>query len=186
VELVPSGIPGCAELVVPRHPDDRGFLAKLFMGSALRAAGAEVRVDEVFVSESRRDVIRGLHFQVPPHAVVKLVYCLTGAIRDVVVDLRTDSPTYGEHRVFELTAAESRGVLVPVGCAHGFGTVSDVALVAYLQQGEFDPECDGGIHWSSVAVDWGAADPVVSARDQALPHLADFDSPFRIDADGEH
>lgn len=182
MELVPSGIPGCAEVRVPHHPDERGFLTKFFQASAWRAAGADLRVDEVFVSRSRRGVLRGLHFQVPPHPVVKVVWCAEGSILDAVVDLRTDSPTFGEHRTFALGAAGDRAVLVPVGCAHGFLATSEHALVCYLQQGEFDPRCDAGIHWASAGIEWPVADPVVSARDEALPPLDAFVSPFRLGA----
>ncbi len=178
MEAVDSGIPGCVTIRFPRFADERGMLAKVFQSSGFLGVGVDLRVDEVFVSRSGRDVARGLHFQLPPHAVVKVVACLDGAILDAVVDLRRGSPTFGEHRLFELSGEGDRAVVVPEGCAHGFLTLGAGALVAYLQQGEFDAAHDAGIHLASAGIPWPETDPVLSARDRSLPALADFDSPF--------
>lgn len=178
VEAVDSGIPGCVTIRFPRFADERGLLAKVFQSSGFLGVGVDLRVDEVFVSRSGRGVARGLHFQIPPHAVVKVVACLDGAILDAVVDLRRGSPTFGEHRLFELSGEGDRAVVVPEGCAHGFLALGDGALVAYLQQGEFDAAHDAGIHLASAGIAWPDPDPVLSARDRSLPALADFDSPF--------
>lgn len=178
MEAVDSGIPGCVTIRFPRFADERGMLAKVFQSSGFLGVGVDLRVDEVFVSRSGRGVARGLHFQLPPHAVVKVVACLDGAILDAVVDLRRGSPTFGEHRLFELSGEGDRAVVVPEGCAHGFLTLGAGALVAYLQQGEFDAAHDAGIHLASAGIPWPETDPVLSARDRSLPALTDFDSPF--------
>jgi len=184
VNTVESGIPGVVELRIPQHDDQRGYLIKPYQESALRSTGNPMRVEEVYLSRSRRRVVRGLHFQLPPHPVVKVVVCLEGSILDAVVDLRRGSPTEGQHRLFELSSTPRDGsigaVVVPVGCAHGFLTTSDDALVAYIQQGEYDPGTDAGVHWSSAGIPWPVDDAIVSARDGALPAMSAFDSPFEF------
>lgn len=183
IEAWPTAVEGCIELRLRLVTDRRGEFVKLFQATAFAALGLDVRVEELFVSRSHRRVVRGLHFQRPPADVAKVVCCLDGAVTDAVVDLRTDSPTYGRHCTIDLTAARASAVYVPEGCAHGFVVTSDSALVAYAQTGEHSAELEGGIHWSSAGIDWGglsAGDAVVSDRDAGFPALADFSSPFRL------
>ena len=132
------------------------------------------------MSSSRQDVLRGLHFQLPPHDSTKLVVCLTGRILDAVVDLRTDSETFGRHELVELDAHEPAAVFVPRGCAHGFLVLSPEALVAYATDEEFDAELDSGVHWASAGIPWPIADPVISDRDAAFVDVSDFQSPFTL------
>ena len=101
-------------------------------------------------------------------------------IRDVVVDLRTGSATYANIAEFELTE-RSGAVVVPRGCAHGFEVLDGPAVTCYLQDGPFDPHADAGVRWDSVGVAWSTMEPIVSDRDQALPHFAHLESPFGPD-----
>jgi dTDP-4-dehydrorhamnose 3,5-epimerase len=176
----PTTIPGCLEIEFPSSIDRRGSFIKLFHASTFSDAEIPLDVHELFVSSSHQDVIRGLHFQLPPRDVTKLVVCLTGCILDAVVDLRTDSPTYGQHDVVELDAERPAGVLVPRGCAHGYAVLSHEALVAYVTDEEYDATLDAGIHWASAGIAWPVGTPVVSDRDGAFEDLADFDSPFTL------
>lgn len=185
IESWPTAVEGCVELRLRLLSDRRGDFVKLFQTTAFTALGLDVRVEELFVSRSHRGVVRGLHFQRPPADVAKLVSCLHGAVTDAVVDLRTDSPTYGQHCTIELTADRANAVYVPEGCAHGFLVTSDSALIAYAQTGEHSAELEGGILWSSAGIDWGEAgdgDVVLSDRDAAFPSLAELTSPFRLPA----
>lgn len=180
LELEPSTIPGCQLLRGFAHEDTRGSFEKLVHQPAFEAAGLEWRFRETYLSRSQRGVIRGLHFQRPPSDHVKLVSCLAGAVLDVVLDLRSDSPTYGQHARFELRPGAATAVLIPRGCAHGFVAHEDDSLLLYLVTTPHDPERDAGVRWDSAGIDW-SLDPqaaLLSPRDQALPTLAELDNPF--------
>ncbi len=178
--LAETAIPGCAEITYRHFEDERGAFVKVFQASVFERHGLPGGYAEIFHSSSRRDVIRGLHFQTPPHDIGKLVTCVGGAAWDVVVDLRAGSPAFGRHATFELSADRATAVVVPLGCAHGFLARTDDAVVLYTATGEFSPEHDAGIRWDSAGIDWPlqGRDPIVSGRDAALPALADFDTPF--------
>jgi dTDP-4-dehydrorhamnose 3,5-epimerase len=179
METVATALPGCVELRQHVAADRRGSFRKVFQSSAFRDAGFELEVAEIFLSRSRAGVVRGLHFQRPPADVAKLVWCVEGSVVDAVVDLRTDSPTYGRHVTVAL--GEANAVFVPLGCAHGFYVPEGEAVVAYAQSGEHDAELEGGILWSSADIDWPiGSEPVLSDRDAEFVALADFDSPFRL------
>jgi dTDP-4-dehydrorhamnose 3,5-epimerase len=177
---VPTAIPGCVLLPLRRHEDDRGDFVKVFRRDAFAALGLDPDVAEVYWSTSRRGVVRGLHFQVPPHEHAKTVTVLRGEVHDVVVDLRVGSPAYGEVAQTPLASSDPCALHIPIGCAHGFQVVSGEAVVAYLVGTEHAPSDDTGIRWDSVAADWPVADAIVSERDAAFPSLADFASPFRM------
>lgn len=181
-DLRPTSIPGCVELDFREARDARGSFTKLFQASVFAALGLPVSYPELFHSTSARGVVRGLHFQTPPHDIGKLVSCVSGAAMDVVVDLRVGSPAFGSHATFELSGERANAVFVPCGCAHGFLSQRDGTVVLYATTGEFSPPHDAGIRWDSAGIDWpldGRA-PVVSARDAALPQLEEFNSPFRF------
>ncbi len=178
MERVDTPIPGCVELRPRVVRDHRGNLAKPFQQSRFRELGLEFEIRELFHSRSRRGVLRGLHFQLPPSAVAKLVYCVTGRAFDAIVDLRVGSPTEGAGHTLELSADVDNAVFVPRGCAHGFVALEDATTLAYAYDGEFDPECDAGIRWDSAGIDWPVEEPILSERDSGLPPGPSFASPF--------
>jgi dTDP-4-dehydrorhamnose 3,5-epimerase len=164
-------IGGALQLHTTFHTDARGGFAKPFAAADDVLPGFSVA--EVFWSRSAGGVVRGLHFQNPPTAVAKLVFVTQGRIRDVILDLRADSPTFGQHVAVELD--ETTGPLfVPVGCAHGFEVLHGPAVTCYLQGAGFDPDTDAGVRWDSAGVAWAHGDPVVSDRDRNLPVLAEL------------
>lgn len=169
-------------LHAPVHGDDRGWFTKPYRASTHLADGLDPTVAETFFSLSARGVVRGMHFQVPPHDHAKTVTCLAGRILDVAVDLRRGSPTEGRHAAAELAGGDGRSLYIPRGCAHGFQALADDSLVAYLVSSEHAPDHDTGVRWDSVGVEWPLPDPVVSARDAALPDASSFTSPFRREA----
>ena len=166
-----------AVLVTPRvFPDGRGFFMETYKQSEFAAAG----IDEPFVqenlSQSARGVLRGLHFQTGPHAQGKLVYALAGEIFDVFVDIRSDSPAFGQWRGVTLSAESRQMLYVPPWCAHGFCVLSDEAQVAYKVTREYAPAAEGGLRWNDpeVGIEWPVRGPVLSPRDEAWPSLAEL------------
>lgn len=163
------------------HGDERGFLVETFSA----AAWAELGVADEFVqdnhSRSRANILRGLHFQTAP-GQAKLVRCLRGRVWDVAVDLRRDSPTYGQWEGHELDDVLHRQLFVPAGFAHGFCVLSDVADVHYKLSSYYDPATEAGIAWDDpdVGVEWPIAEPQLSARDTSAPRLSEIaaDLPF--------
>jgi len=175
-----SPVVGVCRITAPFFDDARGGFTKVFGAAALESAGISFDVKEVYWSRSHTGVIRGLHFQNPPAAVAKIVFTTQGRIRDVVLDLRTESPTFKGIAVFELTE-RSGAVVVPRGCAHGFEVLDGPAVTCYLQDGPFAATADTGVRWDTAGIVWKTAEPVVSDRDRALPRLDTFTSPFGPD-----
>lgn len=186
LDRLETGIPGCWLLQPVVRGDERGRFVKVFHEPTFRDLGLASAFTEEYYSVSTRNVIRGLHFQLPPADHEKLVYCVAGAVRDVVVDLRRGSPTYGRAALFELSAANATMVYLPRGMAHGFAVSSEEATLVYKVTSVHAPAHDAGVLWSSVDVDWGIDRPVVSLRDQGFPSLSSFDSPFRYEATEIH
>lgn len=178
MEVVELPLPGCLELRPQIFDDERGRFVKPFQASVFAAAGIPTDYPERYYSESREGVIRGFHFQVPPHEHHKLVYCTAGRVLDVVIDLRVGSPTFGVVASVELDAARWNALFLPAGIAHGFGSLEDGTVMAYAVGTEYAPAADAGIRWDSAGFAWPFPDPVVSERDRALPRLEDFRSPF--------
>ncbi|ALT76195.1 dTDP-4-dehydrorhamnose 3,5-epimerase [Paucibacter sp. KCTC 42545] len=178
MELIPTKLEGCYQVRPFFAQDERGTFVKTFHAERFSALGLPTVWCEEFYSSSRKGVIRGMHFQTPPHDHEKLVYCMQGRVLDVVVDLRKGSPTYGRHLPVELDASSGHGLLIPKGMAHGFLALDDDVLMAYKVTSAYAPANDAGISWDSFGLDWGIDQPIVSMRDRAHPALADFDSPF--------
>jgi dTDP-4-dehydrorhamnose 3,5-epimerase len=163
-------------LVEPQvHGDERGFFVETFS----KDAWAKLGVDAVFVqhnhSRSSKGTLRGLHFQTSP-GQAKLLRCARGAILDVAVDLRKDSPTYGQWEGHVLDDEKHQQLFVPIGFAHGFVVLSDVADVAYLVSSVYDPATEAGIAWDDpdVGVDWRVSEPLLSGRDKDAPKLVEI------------
>lgn len=162
-------------LISPRvQTDSRGFFMETYKRSEFAAAG----VEEIFVQEnhssSQRGVLRGLHFQRPPHAQSKLVRVVSGTIFDVAVDLRRDSATRGRWVGVHLSADDRALLYVPDWCAHGFCVLSERAEIVYHTSMEYAPDHQAGIMWNDPAlgIEWPITDPIVSDRDKQWPLLA--------------
>jgi len=176
-EPLAEPLPGAWLLRAPHFEDPRGSFTKTFAASRLRTLGLAFEPREQYVTWSRRDVVRGLHYQRPPHDHAKLVCCLSGAVQDVIVDLRR-GPGYGRVAAIELSADDPAVLVLPPGIAHGFRVRSDGATMLYMTSSEHAPDHDTGVLWTSVGHDWDCPAAIVSARDAALPPLAAVDSPF--------
>lgn len=174
MQIRETDIPGCFEIVPRLLTDERGSFVKTFHHDTFQQHGLETEWREEYYSVSRKGVLRGLHFQIPPHAHAKLVYCTAGRVLDAVLDLRIGSPAYQRHELFELDAETAHMLYLPKGVAHGFYTLSDSATMMYKVSTVYAPACDTGILWNSAGIPWPDKTPIVSARDKAFPVFADF------------
>ena len=169
---------GALLVELPMSKDARGSFVKAFHAPTYLNLGIFFELRESYYSLSAKGVIRGMHFQVPPHQHSKIVFCPRGAILDVILDLRTSSPTYGQCFSTELTEANHTALFIPQGFAHGFKSLTDDAMTYYLVSTEYSMEHDKGIRYDTIGFDWGAGAPEMSARDLQFPGLGDFASPF--------
>ncbi len=172
-------LPGTWLVRLRRLDDARGSFVKTYARSVFESVPGLPAFDflEEFYSYSHRDVVRGMHFQLPPHDHMKLVYCAHGSAQDVLLDLRR-GPGYGRVATANLDAAEPSLVLVPRGVAHGFRALEDHTLMIYKTSTEHAPQYDAGVHWASFGFDWACNSPVMSARDAGHPAFNEFNSPF--------
>jgi dTDP-4-dehydrorhamnose 3,5-epimerase len=174
----PPPLPG-VRLLQPRlFRDDRGDFVKTYHENIFAELGLTLPIREEYYSVSRRDVIRGMHFQLPPADHAKLVYCLHGRVRDVILDLRRHAPTYGQSAACELSADNRCILVLPPGFAHGFLALENDSVLVYKTSTVHSPAHDAGIRWDSFGFNWEVSAPIVSARDAAFPPFADFLSPF--------
>lgn len=172
-------IPDVLVLTPKRFADDRGYFCETWNARTFRMLGLDVAFVQDNESLSRpKGTVRGLHFQTPPHAQGKLVRVLAGAIRDVAVDLRRSSPTFGKHVAVDIDAEGGRMVWVPRGFAHGFATLVPDTRVAYKVDDFYDRGCDRGLAFDDPAlgIDWGIdpATATLSPKDREHPILADL------------
>jgi len=158
----------------PRH-DERGFFARAFCQNELAAHGLERVITQANLSYNfKRGTLRGLHYQVPPHAEVKLVRCVAGAIWDAIVDLRPGSPTFRKWCGIELSAANRKMFYVPHGFAHGYQALTDHSEVLYLVTEFYTPNAERGLRWNdpSFGIEWPIPEPILSPKDAAHPDYA--------------
>jgi dTDP-4-dehydrorhamnose 3,5-epimerase len=169
-------------LVKPRvFGDSRGSFSETWNQTLFNeAVGSEVQFVQANESRSSRGVLRGLHFQAPPHAQGKLVRVVSGSVLDVAVDLRKGSPTYGQHHAVRLSGEEGWQYWIPPGFGHGFLALEDHTIFHYLCTGLYEPTFEGSLRWNDpdLAIDWGTTSPSLSAKDEAAPGFLDFQSPF--------
>lgn len=171
-------------IVEPRvFGDARGYFFESFNARDFAAqTGLEINFVQDNESRSCRGVVRGLHFQNPPYTQSKLVRVVVGSVLDVVVDIRRNSPTYGQHVAVELTAENHRQFFVPKGFAHGFAVLSEVAVFQYKCDEFYHPESEGAIAWNdpTLGIDWQLPmdEVILSAKDSNHAMLNQFVSPF--------
>lgn len=178
VDVNETNIKGCYELQPKAFQDERGLFVKTFHEEVFKEKGLAFQFVEEYYSYSKKGVLRGLHFQTPPKHHVKVVYCLSGEVLDVVVDLRKGSPTFGESEIFKLNFKKKNMIYIPSGLAHGFYVTGDHALLLYKVTSVYSPENDNGIHWNSFKDLWPGKKPIVSERDSSFASFCQFQSPF--------
>lgn len=181
MEFRPLRLPGAYEIVMAPQRDERGYFARTYDEEVFDRHGLKRPwVQENQSVSRRRGVIRGLHFQKPPDTETKLVRVVVGRVWDVIVDLRRTSASFGQWEAVELSAEAQNMLYVPRGFAHGFCTLSDEAWVLYKVDAYYADASEGGLRWNdaSLGIPWPVSDPLISAKDRALPELRDFVSPF--------
>lgn len=173
--FTPTEIPEVIVISPRVFQDPRGYFLETWKNSDFKANGIIEDFVQENVSYSTKDVIRGLHYQIPPSAQGKLVSCVQGSIYDVAVDIRKSSPTFGQWVGRELNSENRDMMYVPVGFAHGFYTQSDTALVVYKVTAEYDQPRERGIIWNdpTLNVDWGGGGAILSDKDEILPLFKD-------------
>ncbi|MDA9955149.1 dTDP-4-dehydrorhamnose 3,5-epimerase [Gammaproteobacteria bacterium] len=158
--------------------DERGFFLKIQNYALFENAGLNPKVEEIYLSQSSQNVIRGLHYQEPPFAHSKLMFCLSGSVFDVAVDLRMESPTYGHHFSINLKANSPTGLYIPEGFAHGFQALEDNTVTINALSTGYSPEYEAGIAWNSCDIDWPLDNPILSEKDKNQAALIDISSGF--------
>lgn len=165
-------LPGVFEIrIEPRH-DERGFFARTWCKQEFESQGLNSKLVQCSMSFSRRKgTLRGLHYQIAPHEEVKLIHCSRGAIYDVVLDLRRESPTFKDWVAAMLTLEKRNMMYVPEGCAHGFLTLEDESEVTYQMSEFWNAESARGVRWNDPAfqIQWPAKVEVISERDRTYP-----------------
>ena len=181
MKITPSLINGLLVIKPQVFRDSRGYFLESFSKKRYAEAGIPDFVQDN-QSLSQKGVLRGLHFQKPPFAQGKLVRVITGSVLDVAVDIRKNSPTYGQYHAELLDEQNQIQFWIPPGFAHGFLTLEDNTLFAYKCTEYYNKESEDAIRWNDpdIHINWDFESPLLSEKDQEAPFLKDFDSPFSI------
>jgi len=174
--LIKTPLPDLVIVEIDYFQDERGFFIESWHKRDFAAAGLDLEFVQEGHSGSRYGVLRGMHYQNMTAPMGKLVRCIVGRIFDVAVDLRVSSPTFGKWYGVELSAENKKQIYIPVGFAHGFATLSDVAEVQYKQTGFYTPAAEGTLAWNDpdVGIEWPISNPILSKRDQNGMRLKEY------------
>jgi dTDP-4-dehydrorhamnose 3,5-epimerase len=183
MEIKATSIPAVKILRPTQHGDDRGFFSETYNKKILQDLGLDIDfVQDNHAFSTDIGTVRGLHFQIPPFAQDKLVRVISGRILDVAVDLRSDSPTFGQHVAVEISADAWNQILVPVGFAHGLCVLEKNTQVIYKVSNYYSKAHDKGLHWQDqeLAINWPVktSDAILSAKDKVQPMLQDLPKYF--------
>jgi len=176
MEIIPLDIEGAWLATSPLWADDRGGFREWFKVADVKAVtGINFSVAQANLSESKRGVLRGIHYTLAPMGQAKCVTCVTGAIRDVIVDIRPSSPTFGKYVSVDLVGGDGHVVLIGVGLGHGFVSLVDGSTVAYLVTSPYSPNEEFGVNPLDpvIAIDWGlpSSELLLSSKDTGAPGL---------------
>ena len=182
MNIIKTAIEGVVVIEPRVFEDERGYFFESFSEREFSAEVGEYHFVQSNEAMSSYGVVRGLHFQLPPHAQAKLVRVAKGRILDVAVDIRRSSPTFGKYVAVELSSDNHRQVFIPQGFAHGYSVLSEEAVVEYKCDNYYAPESEGAVAWNDadLAIDWQIpADKIIlSAKDKAHPSLAECETLF--------
>lgn len=158
--------------------DNRGEFIKNFQSDFLMQSGLDMEIKESYYTVSNKDVIRGMHFQVPPYEHTKVVYVSYGEILDVVLDIRKNSSTYGKYFSINLSHKNPKALFISSGFAHGFKSLCKGSIVNYMQSTCYNQKCDKGVYYNSFGFDWQCKTPIISERDMGFKNFDEFVTPF--------
>jgi dTDP-4-dehydrorhamnose 3,5-epimerase len=180
MEVLATGIADLFIIQPKVFEDNRGYFFESYNKKAFEKHGIHATFVQDNQSLSQRGILRGLHFQAPPHAQGKLVSVTKGAVLDIAVDIRKASPTYGKHFSIELNEKNKTMLWIPEGFAHGFLTLEDQTIFTYKCTNFYNKESEGSIIWNDaqIGVNWGISDPVLSEKDKIGISLKEFKTPF--------
>lgn len=183
MKVLPLKIGGAFEIRLDPHRDERGYFMRTFDRQIF--ADHDLQTEWVQESESVNNIagiLRGFHFQAPPHAETKLVRAIVGKVLDVFIDIRRYSPTFGQHEMVELSEEAENMVYIPKGCAHAFLTLSEKSILAYKMDAAYSRDAEDGIIWNdpTLNVPWPVVnEPLISERDSRFQTWENFDTPFK-------
>ena len=176
MKFIETNIYGVVVIELEKHEDERGWFARAWCREEFAAYGLRVEFIQSNLSHNEKcGTLRGMHYQNVPYSETKLVRCVAGAVHDVALDLRPDSPTFKKSIATELSAKNGHALFVPEGIAHGFQTLADHTTLLYQMSKAYAPEATAGVRWNDSAfqIKWPSSDPIVCERDQAF---ADFEA----------
>jgi dTDP-4-dehydrorhamnose 3,5-epimerase len=181
VKLTPLGLEGAWLAESPVWNDERGFFREWFKAEdVLAATGIDFAIQQANISQSQRGVIRGIHYSLAPQGQAKLVTCVSGSIRDVIVDIRPSSPTFGKSVLVDLEALDGKAVLIGTGLGHGFASLAPSSTIAYLLSSPYSPRDEFEINPmdADLKIDWhleliGGTGHIISPKDAQAPTLAE-------------
>ena len=179
IKITNLSIEGCFLIDFLPSFDERGIFVKtfnrdLFKGTVLQ----DFSIEEEFFTKSHKNVLRGMHFQVPPFDHNKIVSCTDGEVTDVLVDIRVKSKSFGQFCSIDLSSESFQCLYISSGVAHGFVSRSVKSVMNYKVDKKYSAEHDKGIAWNSFCFDWNCNNPIISDRDRNFPNLNEFNSPF--------
>ncbi|MEI6682681.1 MAG: dTDP-4-dehydrorhamnose 3,5-epimerase [Bacteroidota bacterium] len=180
MEIIHTPLDGLLIIKPDLFADERGYFFESFNLEKFTAAGLDLKFVQDNESMSKKGVLRGLHYQAPLFGQGKLVRVIRGAVLDVAVDIRKNSPTYGKWESVVLTGQNKWMYWIPEGFAHGFVTLEDDTIFFYKCTNVYNKASEGSIHWNDpdLNIDWGESDPLISAKDMAAPRFSELVSPF--------
>lgn len=178
MKIIKTSFDGLHILQTVNFLDNRGGFQKLLNYDFFKENELDCEFKELYYSVNKKDVVRGMHFQSPPFDHTKVVYVSKGRIKDVVVDIRKQSATYGKCFSVELDDQKGQYLYIPKGFAHGFVSLEEGSIVNYVQTSCYSKDHDCGVDAMSLGIDWGVANPIRSGRDLTFKSLREFNSPF--------
>jgi dTDP-4-dehydrorhamnose 3,5-epimerase len=180
MQIIKTKIPDLLIIKPDVFEDDRGYFFESYNREKFVQAGIDYKFVQDNESKSQKGVLRGLHFQNPPYAQGKLVRVMKGAVLDVAVDIRKNSPTYGKWASIELSESNKMMYWIPPGFAHGFVTLEDNTVFFYKCTNVYNKQSEGSIRWNDPAlnIDWKTKNPILSEKDKITPSFKNFESKF--------
>ena len=183
MEFIPQSVPDILVIEPTKHGDERGYFVETFRQDKLEdALGFKINFIQDNETKSTKGVLRGLHFQLVPHAQSKLVRVIEGEVLDVAVDIRRGSPSFGQHVAVKLSDVNKKQIFIPRGFAHGFVVLTDTATLTYKVDNYYSPECDRGLAFNDIDlnIDWRLTkqELLLSDKDTQQPRLTELTEYF--------